>query len=75
MGSASGSIDLGTYRTPDGRLVHAWYDASGILMAEREGAGGREPVDPSAITGAVKLSDDPFWPEGEDLRQPALLRE
>lgn len=63
MGSAT--LDLGTYRTKDGELVHAWYDSSGVLMAERDGRNGRERIDPSTVTGAVKLSDDPFWPEDE----------
>ncbi len=73
MGSAL--VDLGTYRTPDGDLVHAWYDGSGVLMAERDGPGGRVRVDPSAVTGVVKLSDDPFWPEGEAPARGVLWRE
>lgn len=73
MGSAV--VELGTYRTRDGDLVHAWYDASGVLRAEREGPNGWERIDPSAITSAVKLSDDPFWPEGEKPAQGVLWRE
>lgn len=74
MGSAV--VELGTYRTRDGDLVHAWYDSSGVLMAEREGPNGRRVrVDPSAVTSAVKLSDDPFWPEGEAPAQGVLWRE
>lgn len=63
MGSAV--IDLGTYRTADGELVHCWYDSSGVLTAEREGPMGRVRVDPSVVVKAVKLSDDPSWPEAE----------
>jgi hypothetical protein len=61
----SAVVDLGTYRTRDGDLVHAWYDSSGVLMAEREGPRGPMRVDPATLTAVVKLSDDPFWPEGE----------
>ncbi len=73
MGSAL--VDLGTYRTREGELVHAWYDSSGVLMAERESPQGWVRIDPSAVTSAVKLSDDPFWPEGEAPRQGVLWRE
>ncbi len=73
MGSAV--VELGTYRTRDGDLVHAWYDSSGVLMAEKDGPKGKERVDPSTITGVVKLSDDPFWPEGEAPVQGVLWRE
>jgi hypothetical protein len=66
-------LDLGTYRTTEGDLVHAWYDGDGALMAEREGPRGWTPIDPSAITTAVKLSDDPFWPEGERSMSDPLL--
>lgn len=72
---ASEVLELGTYRTRDGDLVHAWYDGSGALMAERDGPTGKERLDPSAITGVVKLSDDPFWPEGEAPAQGVLWRE
>ena len=59
------ALDLGTYRTSEGDLVHCWYDASGILMAERDMPNGRMRVDPSILTNAVKLSDDPLWPDRE----------
>lgn len=65
-------VDLGTYRTRSGQLIHAWYDHRDALMAEREDNTGWVPVDPSVITGAVKLSDDPFWPEGEHPVQRVL---
>lgn len=73
MGSAI--LELGTYRTRDGDLVHAWYDSSGVLMAEKDGPRGKERLDPSTITGVVKLSDDPLWPEGEAPVQGVLWRE
>ena len=65
MGSAL--VDLGTYRTSEGDLVHCWYDGSGVLMAERYGPHGRVRVDPGSLLKAVKVSDDPFWPEGESV--------
>ena len=73
MGSAV--VDLGTYRTRDGDLVHCWYDSSGVLMAERDGPKGKVRVDPGVVTGAVKLSDDPFWPEGDAPVQEILWSE
>lgn len=66
-------LDLGTYRTRDGDLVHASYELDGSIKAEREGPKGWTRVDPSVITGAVKLSDDPFWPEGEHPTRGVLL--
>lgn len=68
MSIASG-IDLGTYRTSDGDFVHCWYDASGVLMAERDGPKGKVRVDPRIVTSAVKLSDDPHWPDEEPIQQ------
>lgn len=67
-------IDLGTYRTSEGDLVHCWYDHSGVLLAERDGPKGKIRVDPRIVTGAVKLSDDPQWPDGEP-RQQVLWQE
>jgi hypothetical protein len=57
------ALDLGTYRTSDGELVHLRYDPLGTLTAERDGPNGRVRIDPSVLTNAVKLSDDPFWPD------------
>jgi len=68
------AIDLGTYRTASGDFVHCWYDESGVLMAERDGPRGKVRVDPRTVTTAVKLSDDPHWPDGEPV-QPALWQE
>lgn len=72
---ANAIVDLGTYRTSEGDLVHCWYDGSGVLMAERDGPQGRVAVDPSAVTSAVKLSDDPFWPEHDEPLQGVLWKE
>jgi hypothetical protein len=72
---ASVVLDLGTYRGPGGELVHCWYDGSGALACEREGPHGRTRVDPSVVTRAVKLSDDPYWPEADEPVQEPLWRE
>lgn len=68
-------LDLGTYRTGDGDLIHLWYDPLGTLVAERDGRHGREPVDPSVVTSAVKVSDDPYWPDQEPPTQPVLWKD
>ncbi|MDE3112320.1 MAG: hypothetical protein KGN00_01250 [Chloroflexota bacterium] len=69
------TVDLGTYRTPEGDLVHCWADSGGILTAELEGPQGRVRVDPARVKTAVKLSDDPFWPEHDEPAQGSLWRE
>lgn len=74
MGVVAG-IELGTYRTGDGVLVHVWYDESGVLMAEREGPRGIERVDPRTMVTAVKLSEDPLWPDRESPVQVGLWRD
>lgn len=68
-------IDLGTYRTKDGEFVHCWYDDSGVLLAERDTPLGTQRVDPRTLTTAVKLSDDPLWPDREGPRQIVLWQE
>lgn len=71
--SAGGAtVDLGTYRTPTGELIHCWYEASGVLRAERDGPHGREWVDARTLVNAVKLSDDPYWPDHEAPVQGVL---
>lgn len=69
------AIDLGTYRTSEGDLVHCWYDSTGILMAETDGPKGKVRVDPKVALSAVKLSDDPLWPDREAPVQTVLWNE
>ena len=69
------ALDLGTYRTGDGDLVHLRYDSLGTLTAEREGPAGHETVDPSVVTRAVKVSDDPWWPDEEPPEQILLWKD
>ena len=68
-------LDLGTYRTGDGDLVHLWYDSLGMLVAEKDGPDGREAIDPSVVTRAVKVSDDPYWPDEPPVVQPSLWKD
>ncbi len=58
-------IEQGTYRTPGGGLLHCWRDGTGALRAESEDPRGWIPTDGAALGDATKLSDDPFWTDGE----------
>lgn len=69
------AVDLGTYRNADGDLVHCWYDSAGVLRAERDGPRGKMTVDPRTLTTAVKLSDDPLWPDRDAPAHAALWDE
>ncbi len=55
--------DQGTYRTPGGWLIHSrrGRDGGPIIEIERDD-GVMVAVGESALLGAVKVSDDPFWP-------------
>ena len=55
------AINPGTYRTRDGSLVHVRPSPSGKMLVEVDGGGRGKRGD---ITVAVKLSDDPDWPDG-----------
>ena len=54
------AIDPGTYRTDDGALVHVRRSASGKMLVEGDGAKGKR----GDLRVAVKVSDDPDWPDG-----------
>jgi hypothetical protein len=54
-------IDPGTYRTDDGALVHVRPSASGKMLVDVDGGAGEKRGD---LRVAVKLSDDPDWPDG-----------
>jgi hypothetical protein len=63
------AIDPGTYRTRDGALVHVRPSASGKMLVEVDGdAKGRR----ADLRVAVKLSDDPDWPDGSASRVTLL---
>jgi hypothetical protein len=59
------AIDPGTYRSEDGALIHVRPSAGGKMLVEVDG-------DTKARRGglrvAVKLSDDPDWPDGSASR-------
>ena len=54
------SIEPGTYRSDDGALVHVRPSAGGKMLVEVDGGARSKPGD---LRVAVKLSDDPDWPE------------
>jgi hypothetical protein len=54
------AIDPGTYRTADGALIHVRPSQSGKVQVEFDGANGKR----GDLHVAVKLSDDPDWPDG-----------
>jgi hypothetical protein len=63
------AIDPGTYRTRDGALVHVRTSASGKMLVEVDSdAKGRR----ADLRVAVKLSDDPDWPDGSASRVTLL---
>jgi hypothetical protein len=55
------AIDPGTYRTQDGALIHIRPSASGRMLIEFDGDTKSKRGD---LRVAVKLSDDPDWPDG-----------
>jgi hypothetical protein len=62
------SIDPGTYRADDGALVHVRPSARGKVLVEVDGGGSKR----GALRVAVKLSDDPDWPDGSGARATLL---
>jgi hypothetical protein len=63
------AIDPGTYRSDDGALVHVRPSASGKMLIEVDGDKRKKRVD---LRVAVKLSDDPDWPDGSASRMTLL---
>jgi hypothetical protein len=63
------AIDPGTYRTRDGALVHVRPSASGKMLVEVDGDTKGRRAD---LRVAVKLSDDPDWPDGSASRVTLL---
>jgi hypothetical protein len=55
------AMDPGTYRTDDGALVHVRPSPSGKMLVEVDDYGRSKRGD---LRVAVKLSDDPDWPDG-----------
>ena len=63
------AIDPGTYRSRDGALVHVRTSASGKMLVEVD---GDTKVKRGGLRVAVKLSDDPDWPDGSASRVTLL---
>jgi len=55
--------------------IRELFEETGVLMAERDGPAGKVRVDPRTVTTAVKLSDDPLWPDGDGPVQASLWTE
>jgi hypothetical protein len=63
------AIDPGTYRTADGALVHVRPSASGKMLIDIDGDTKSKRGE---LRVAVKLSDDPDWPDGSASRVTLL---
>jgi hypothetical protein len=62
------AIDPGTYRTADGALIHVRPSARGKMLVEVDDAKDNR----GDLRVAVKLSDDPDWPDGSASRMSLL---
>jgi hypothetical protein len=63
------AIDPGTYRSEDGALILVRPSAGGKMLVEVDGdTKGRR----GGLRVAVKLSDDPDWPDGSASRVTIL---
>lgn len=59
------ALEPGTYRTQDGALIHCFHGQGDGLETECEDEYGvRLRIAQLCPYGAVKLSDDPTWPDG-----------
>jgi len=63
------AIDPGTYRTADGALVHVRPSASGKMLIDIDSDTKSKRGE---LRVAVKLSDDPDWPDGSASRVTLL---
>jgi len=62
-------IDPGTYRADDGSLVHVRPSTSGKMLVEVDGDARSKRGE---MRVAVKLSDDPDWPDGSAAHMTPL---
>ena len=65
---SAATIDVGTYRTADGALVHVRTSPTGRMLVEADDATGKR----ADLRVAVKLSDDPDWPDGSSAHMTLL---
>ncbi len=69
LAEAAPAIDPGTYRSQDGALIHVRQSRGGKMLVDVDGdARGKR----GAIRVAVKLSDDPDWPDGSAAHMTPL---
>jgi hypothetical protein len=61
-------MDPGTYRAADGALIHVRPSPSGKTLVEVDGGSANR----GDLRVAVKLSDDPDWPDGSFARMTLL---
>jgi hypothetical protein len=60
----NGQLEPGTFRTRNGDLIHCRDDFEGHTDIEVEhDDGSLTPADLTALRGAVRVSDDPSWPQ------------
>jgi hypothetical protein len=63
------AIEPGTYRSADGALLHVRPSAGGKMFIDIDGGTKSKRGD---LRVAVKLSDDPDWPDGSPSRMTLL---
>jgi hypothetical protein len=64
------AMDPGTYRSADGALIHVRPSSTGKMLVEVDDAKGIQKRDHVQV--AVKLSDDPDWPDGSAAHMTLL---
>src|SRR5207247_5746416 len=62
------TIDTGTYQTSEGALIHVRPSQTGKTLVEVDDPSGKR----GDLRVAVKLSDDPDWPDGSSSHMTLL---
>jgi len=66
-------LQVGTYRTVQGELLHYRVDATGKVRCEIEGTDGSLRAGCEVCDCDVLLSDDPDWPWRDPRGTPSLV--
>lgn len=66
-------LQVGTYRTARGELLHYGIDALGKARCEVERADGSRREGCEICDADVLLSDDPAWPWRDPRSMPSLV--
>ena len=66
-------LQIGTYRTVRGELLHYRVDAAGTPCCEIECADGSVREGCETCDADVLISDDPWWPWLDPRSLPSLL--